>query len=144
VLENSILLAKAKASTFDAVFAQPINRQIEAYRATLKDLDDFLDAGDLTKVTLSMMNVIKTDLLNIMTGLRQLQEDHRLEALAYVSSIDGVLAKLRTAKFIIFKSEDFFKGETLKPESKDAFFSSMEACQSQITEARKVMKGPSA
>lgn len=135
--EKSFLLSYAKKESYEAVFGDNITAQIDVYKATLKELDNFLDAGDLTKTTLDMMGFIKNDLLKVMEGLRRLQEEHSSEAFKYIKSIDQALADLRPAKQIIFNSEEYFQSGKLKSESKEIFYSKMAECQLKISSARK-------
>lgn len=135
--DKSFLLSYAKKESYEAVFADSIGSQIDVYKATLKELDNFLDTGDLTKITFDMMSFIKNDLLKVMEGLRRIQEEHSGEVFKYVKSIDQMLADLRPAKRIIFNSEEYFQSGKLKTESKEIFYLKMADCQEKISMARK-------
>ena len=137
MFEKSVLLAKANKPTYEEIFATAVSTQMKAYQATLKELDDFLDAGDLPQVTLDIMNIIKADLLNIIDGFRRIREGKAAEAFSFVRSIDEILAKLRPAKLIIFNIEDYFQNGKLKADSKQLFYDKMEECRPYIEAARR-------
>ncbi len=138
MFEKSVLLGKANKATVNEVFKLPIKEQVAAYKETLRALDGFLDAGDLPRVTTASMTVIKSDLLNVMTGLRQIKDQNLQESLTYVRSVDEILTHLRPAKIIIFNTEGFFQSDKLKEESKDAFYNKMEECRGHIENAIRI------
>jgi hypothetical protein len=137
VLEGSVLLEIAEKKKVSDVYEQPIDRQIVWFNKTLTKLEDFLDTGDLTQLTPESLSVIKTDLLNIINGFRQLDIRKSAEVYAQVTSIDKILKHLRDSRNIIFTCDSMFDGKKLRDEKTETFYKKMDECREHIAESLK-------
>ena len=72
MFEASVLLLKAQRNSVEEVYQEPTITQINLFKSILMDLDEYLDTGDLTQITLKSLEVIKVDLLWIISGFRQI------------------------------------------------------------------------
>lgn len=135
MLEGSVLLGIAQKTNIHDVYAESINTQVVWFKNTLIKLEDFLDTGDLTQLTPSSLSVIKTDLLNIINGFRQIQAKNSTELFTLVKSMDKMLTYLRNARNIIFECDSMFEGNKLRDEKTEIFYPKMSACRADIAEA---------
>lgn len=126
MFENSVLLLKANKESIEEVYKEPFDEQISVFRETLEDLEEYLDTGDLARIKLKPLQVIKTDLLWIIKGFREIQSSSQPEFFTYVESVDKILESLRSAKIIVFEVEGMFTGGELKDDKREAFFNKIE------------------
>ncbi len=95
ILQHSMLQQKAATRNVSNISRIPADAQVDLFCETLKELEEYLDTGDLRKLTETSLGVIRDDVLEIIKGLRNLQGSHNM---GLVRSFDGILQNLRVAR----------------------------------------------
>jgi hypothetical protein len=132
IISTSILRDKATKRDVKNISKAPSEIQIALYKETLIDLEDYLDTGDLGKLTEKSLGVIRDDILEIIKGFRSLSS--RLLT-GTVNSIDGILENLRDARDNIQNAIDFFKQG-----KREKFYLKLRLARENIAEALRLFR----
>jgi hypothetical protein len=95
VISTSTLKQRAEARNYRKIAKAPSDIQVEIFRETLSDLDNYLDTSDLRMLTSRSLKIIRDDILEIIKGTRNLRGKISLDT---VRSLDGALDELRLAR----------------------------------------------
>lgn len=110
VISTSILRQKAEKSKYKSLARAPHEGQLAIFRATLRDLDSYLDTSELQKLRPTSLKFILNDILEVIKGVRDIKEK---VAVSPVDSLEGTLEELRLARDSIQVAQKMFgpKGE---------------------------------
>lgn len=102
-----------------------VNVRLGVYLETLIDLEDFLDTGDLGKLTKSGMTFIIKDVLSIISGLRSIESESQ--------GLAPLLEELRNARDELQIANELYKNEIVAIPSK--YFTTLRSCRSSLRAA---------
>lgn len=131
VISTSVLQIKVEKRKYKSIAQAPHLIQLEIFRETLRELDDYLDTSDLLKLTSRSLSVIRDDLLAIIKGLRAMKMKL---ALGTIKSLDGTLEELRHARDAIQTTafENFSPNGQLKPKRSKALLTDLRSARKRI------------
>jgi uncharacterized membrane protein len=138
-LEHSILAQKALAKDIQNIYVESINKQVDLFKETLIDLEEYLDTGDLSLLTESSLEVIKIDILELIKGFRNIQNQKYNGIFNLVKTIDGILEKLRLARNNIFVLVKMIDGDKLKSDERELFFAKLSETRQNVADALKLI-----
>ena len=131
-IRTSILHEKAKKRKIANIAKAPYETRIELYRETLIDLEKYLDIGDLRKLTTASLGIIRDDILEIISGVREL----RSIPLGKIVSLIGTLNNLRKARTNLQTAIGMYSSAgKLKENKSEAFFERMDIARQFIEDA---------
>lgn len=137
VITASILQSKASTRNVKKIANAAYAIQLDIYRETLNDLDDYLDTSDLRKLTAKSLKVIRDDILQIIAGSRDMRGKIPPGS---VKSLDGALEELRLARDAMQVALGMFNlvGQFNENKSKK-MFAEMRTARKQIEKALKML-----
>jgi hypothetical protein len=106
VIRSSVLQQKARENKVDDIEEASPRIRLAIYKSTIADLEDYLDTGDLGKLTAKALGVIKDDILEMIRGFRSLNGKITVGT---VTSFEGLLESLRDSRENVQDALDFFK-----------------------------------
>ncbi len=132
-ITSSILRAKAARRNLPKIAKAPYDVQFAVYRETLVDLERYLDVGDQRKLNARSLGIIRDDVLEIISGVRDLRTS---APLGTYNSLDGTLEWLRQARDCLQIALGMFNDLGKLNENKSAkFFSEMRSARKHIEQA---------
>ena len=139
VISNSVLQTRTEKRKYKSIGQAPHSIQLEVFRETLRDLDDYLDTSDLLKLTSKSLAVIRDDILEIIKGLRALKPNIPLGT---VKSLDGTLDELRQARDAVQTAtfENFSTNGQLKPNKSRALLADLRSARKRIENSLGFLK----
>ena len=112
---DNISLLKSKATKLNINLRQASDSTLfYVYRETLTDLDAYLDTGDLAKLSRESIEMIRDDVLSLISGLHSIGSNH--------NKFDPTLIELKRARDELRIALGAFG---LHTQSAEVFFSSM-------------------
>ena len=133
---TSILKEKATRRKVPNIAKAPQDIQIAIYRETLTDLENYLDTGDLRKLSKKSLGIIRDDVLDTIKGIRDLRSKPLPPT---VNSLDGTLDRLRKAKInlqVAIGKFDVITDQLNESKSK-SFFDELDLARTHIEDALK-------
>jgi len=137
VLRQSILQQKVRDAGFTSIQAAPHSSLLTMCQSTLKELEKYLDTGDLRQLTYSSLGIMKQDLLDIISSLREVPLTEQKEK---IRTMDGILNNLRLARDNLQTAHGMFKGELLDESKSKKFFAEHRSARENIEKALKNFK----
>ena len=137
MLQQSLLQQKARERGFFNLSTVPHKDLLALYKDTLKELDIYLDTGDLRKLTPNAVGYIKQDILDMIGGMREIPLSEQKER---IISRDGILNNLRLARDNLQTTHGLFKGDFLDESKSKKFFSELRLARDNIEKTLKLFK----
>jgi hypothetical protein len=125
----SLLAAKAREQGIDLNYA-PDAQKVLVYQLTIKAIEELLDTGDRTQLTIGSLTVLRQDILDIITGLRTISPLR-----SSIMSVTGVLLNLREARDELDTAAVYLNQKGMN----NSFFRRLSKAQSFLDAAHKAL-----
>jgi hypothetical protein len=137
-INASILNSKLAKRKLSRITDAGVNVQVAIFQETLTELEKYLDTNDTRKLTTKSLGYIRDDILNTISGIRDLKPNLQPGT---VKSVEGTLDKLRMARDEMQVAMGLFDTSGLLKESQSKkFFAQLRSTRKNIEDALGLFK----